>query len=255
MGGIGDFIRNSDGLGGSDSERQSNYPRQNYNGRENENRVRDNLRHIASSTLEVLDDGEYFPPGHDGPYDLKTKTLWTDENTRFYGPDAGEGGEISESEFIKIKEEGSNEEKGEKEGEREKNGNTDVGEEANDASYLNETNQGENELKKATAAAASKPHNDDIANPEDRDNVSPDSPKKVTHDNTQTTIYVGDYSTLVGARRVHFSLARKTDPSVNKKIGVLNFASAKKRGGGFMNGSQAQVRFLKLACFSYMLLT
>ena len=128
---------------------------------------------------------------------MRRKTLWTDENTRYYGPDAGYGGEILESEFI----------------------------------------------------AASKSYDDDNADLKYQTRV------QGTLDDTQTTIYVGDYSTLVGARRVHFALARKTDQSVNKKIGVLNFASAKKPGGRFTNGSQGQVRFLKLPYFFYMILT
>ena len=158
---------------------------------------------------------------------MKTKIQWTEENTRYYGPDAGEGGEILESEFVKINEEGGDEDK-----------------EVNSASYLK---QGENVSEKAT----SKPHDIDNATPKDQTRVqstlSPDPPKKITlHHHTRSSIYVGEYSTLVGARKVYLALARKTDPSFNKKFGVLNFASAKKPGGGFINGSQGQVRFLKL---------
>ena len=156
---------------------------------------------------------------------MKTKIQWTEENTRYYGPDAGEGGEILESEFIKINEEGGDEDK-----------------EVNSASYLK---QGENVSEKAT----SKPHDIDNATPKDQTRVqstlSPDPPKKITLHH-RTRIYVGEYSTLVGARKVYLALARSKDPSFNKKIGVLNFASAKKPGGGFINGSQGQVRFLKL---------
>ena len=170
---------------------------------------------------------------------MKTKIQWTEENTRYYGPNAGEGGEILESEFIKINEEGGDEDKEEKE---EEDG-TGTGEEANRASYLK---QGENVSEKAT----SKPHDIDNATPKDyrvQSTLSPDPPKKTTlHHQTRSTIYIGEYSTLVGARKVYLALAGKTDLSSNKKIGVLNFASAKKPGGGFINGSQAQVRFLKL---------
>ena len=160
-------------------------------------RNRDTLRDIAIETLQILDDGEYFPPGQNGPYNLRAKIRWTDKNTRYYGPDAGYSGRISESGFM----------------------------------------------------AASKPYDEDQAT------VAPDPSKRATIDNTQTTIYVGEYSTLVGARKVHIALSRNTDPSVNKKIGVLNFASAENPGGGFINGSQGQVRVLELPYLSYMILT
>ena len=250
------FIRGSDGPGRSDSERQNNYLRRNHNERYNDNwgrdSLRDTLRHIAVETLRVLDDGEYFPPGQDGPYDLKAKIRWTEENTRYYGPDAGDGGEISEKEFIKINEDGGDEEK-EEESNKLEDGITGTGEELK----VNDPNekQGENDSEKA--AAASKPHDDDNlkAYPIDQTRVqatlSPDPPKKATLDNTRTTIYVGEYSTLVGARKVYLALALNTDPSVNKKIGVLNFASAKKPGGGFIGGSQAQVRFFKTSLLLY----
>ena len=213
VGSRGDFRRRSShGRGRNDRERRNDNQRENHNERRNDNRERDNtlqdnLRHIACTTLEILDDGEYFPPGKNGPYDLLAKILWTNENTRYYGPNAGDGGEILESEFL----------------------------------------------------AAANSHDDDNDSYQTRvqASVSPDPQKRVPLDQTQTTIYVGGYSTLVGARKVHFALARNPDPSINKKIGVLNFASAKKPGGEFINGSRSQVRvfFFKSPYLSYMILT
>ena len=210
---IGSFRRgngNSHGPGRNDRERRNNNQRRNHNERQNNNRERDTLgdylRHIAHTTLEILDDGEYFPPGQDGPYDLTVKILWTNENTRYYGPGAGVGGVILESEFI---------------------------------------------------AAASRIHDDDNANSKYRTRVQatvpPNPPNRATLDNTQTKIYIGDYSTLFGARKIHFALARNPDPFIDKKIGVLNFASAKKPGGEFINGARSQVR-ISLSVI-YMIIT
>ncbi|KAJ3502523.1 hypothetical protein NLJ89_g8849 [Agrocybe chaxingu] len=65
-----------------------------------------------------------------------------------------------------------------------------------------------------------------------------------------TKIIIGEYSTLVGARKLHEMVG--PDPDVrNETIGVLNFASAKKPGGGFINGSQAQEESIARASTLY----
>ncbi|EDQ99623.1 uncharacterized protein LACBIDRAFT_316238 [Laccaria bicolor S238N-H82] len=53
-----------------------------------------------------------------------------------------------------------------------------------------------------------------------------------------TQILLAECSTLEGTRNLYESLL--LDPSENKRIGVLNFASAKNAGGGFIRGAQAQ---------------
>ena len=41
--------------------------------KQNDNWDKGDFRYIAHSTLQILDYEEYFPPGRDGPYDLRAK--------------------------------------------------------------------------------------------------------------------------------------------------------------------------------------
>ena len=247
IGGIGSS--DSRGSGTNDSERWNDNERRNGNERQSKNSrlpatrernerfntpsyhlSRDDLRDLAVTTLQILDEGEYFPPGAVEPYDLKMKINWTNDNTRYYKPDAGEGGEILGHEFIKINEEGGVEAE-------EKKDKVDAVEQDKNACSLDETQEG----KKI----------DDNSNPITQDQSTVPSDSQSLASPGDTPIYIGEYSTLFAARKVHFGLASNLDSSASRKIGVLNFASAKKPGGGFINGSQAQVRLY----FSYIYIT
>ncbi|KAI0629686.1 hypothetical protein C8Q77DRAFT_301251 [Trametes polyzona] len=55
-----------------------------------------------------------------------------------------------------------------------------------------------------------------------------------------TNISLLEVSTLEGARLLHDTLRSSSPDDPLPKLGVLNFASAKKPGGGFLTGAQAQ---------------
>ena len=74
-------------------------------------------------------------------------------------------------------------------------------------------------------------------------------PQTLVDSKSRVHITVCECSTLAGTRKMKESLQSPTESpeandsaSVQKKVGVLSFGSAKNPGGGFIKGAQAQVQ-------------
>lgn len=221
---------------------------------------REELREMALVTLGSLDDGfyTYHSHGNEIKVDLKDAIEWVTKETSYFGPDWD--GEADGERVLPEEEEAGQ-------------SAVEAQEDAGDISSVTEMDSGVADI--ATPGASEAADNasgtaqeistelQEISTPsstnddpsQQTSNLSFADKHPVIHaekfllethreipSNVKTRIVIAEYSTLIGTRKLHHLLEHDENVK-NKTIGVLNFASAKKPGGGFLNGAQAQVRY------------
>ena len=204
---------------------------------------RDILREIAAATLDALDDGFYYPPA------TEVVDLVEVEQKE-------EGKEGTETKPDENKEEATQDGGNEKQDEQPEtqDGSDEVHPEVEhkEVNIVNDTKVGREPYDLKTKICYTQEHT--LFVPPDDENMSlwfqADVPVLQAKEGKKTRIVIAEYSTLVGTRKLQEITQNEAESQ--GKIGVLNFASAKKPGGGFLNGSQAQVQhrlfFFKKFC-------
>jgi hypothetical protein len=209
---------------------------------------RDELRSVAAQTLDVIDNGWYIPDGTDVPIDLGPKLEYTNAQTAYYPPDDEEmaawatknlGQEKKETRIL-IKEYST------LVGARKLHGmlalrtqvtGEDGAESEPEVLQEDEGKKGKEGIEE-NKGKAKEGIEEIIASGEEAKET------KQPHDQLSSTETVKqDEAKQVDAGEEVKEAEQTNEPqptSANHTIGVLNFASAKKPGGGFINGSQAQ---------------
>ena len=191
------------------------------------------MREIAAATLDALDDGFYYPPATGDVEQIGAEKVESENDPM-------------ESEADGTKEEESKEE------EDEKSEKGDEQSEAQDGTDEKSHSEGQDAMKVDIVdhrKVGREPYDLKTKIWNTNENtlfIPPDDEtlglwfqaERSEEEKKKSRIIIAEYSTLVGSRR----LQTIKEAGSEGKIGVLNFASAKRAGGGFLNGAQAQVR-------------
>ena len=244
---------------GSNTQRRPRYYPRNPNYRLS----RDELRSVAAHTLDIIDNGWYIPEGTDVPVDLGPKIEYTDAQTTYYAPDDEEmaawatkdlGQEKKETRIL-IKEYST------LVGARKLHGmlvslgkvaGGDGAEPEPEVLQEGEGKKGKEDIEKDKGKAKEGVEESIASGEEAKETKQPEDQPSSTEAVEQNEAKEVD----AGEEVKEAEQPNEPQPTpANHTIGVLNFASAKKPGGGFINGAQAQEESIARSSTLYPSLT
>ena len=199
------------------------------------------LREIAAATLDALDDGFYYPPAPEDVEQIGAEKVESENDTMETKADGTKEEQSKEEESKEEEDEKSD--KGDEQSEAQ-DGTDEKSQDAMKVEIVDHRKAGREpyDLKRKIWNTNENtlfiPPDDETLGLWFRAERSEEEKKK-------SRIIIAEYSTLVGSRR----LQTIKEAESGGKIGVLNFASAKRAGGGFLNGAQAQVRITLSSSF------